>query len=71
MNLGLTQLLTEMTVRNTSGGKGGRCLRLEIWEPKLPGNVGVCPGLYRDGFTFTFNSTKKYMSITCPRARNY
>jgi hypothetical protein len=27
---------------------------LEIWEPKLPGTLRVCPGLYRDCFTFTF-----------------
>jgi hypothetical protein len=26
---------------------------LEIWKPKPPGTVGVCPGLYRDSFTFT------------------
>jgi hypothetical protein len=44
------------------GGKGGRCVALtsltpqcadclEIWEPKHPGTLLVCPGLYRDCFT--------------------
>ena len=27
---------------------------LEIWEPQPPGILRVCPGLYRDCFTFTF-----------------
>ena len=56
MVLGLTQPLTEMSTRNTSGGKGGRCVGLttlppsyadclEIWEPQPPGTLGACPGL--------------------------
>jgi hypothetical protein len=28
---------------------------LEIWETEPPGNFRVCPGLYRDYFTFSFN----------------
>ena len=46
-------------------GKGGRCVMLttllpscdecfEIWEPQPAGTLRVCPGLYRDCFTFTF-----------------
>jgi len=27
---------------------------VEIWEPKLPGNLWDTPGLLRDCFTFTF-----------------
>ena len=27
---------------------------LEIWEPHPPGKLRSCPGLYRDGFVFTF-----------------
>jgi hypothetical protein len=53
MALGSTQPLTEMSTRNISWGKGGRCVRLttlrascadclEIWEPQPP---GTCPGL--------------------------
>ena len=45
------------------GGKGGLCLGLtsvphsradciEIWEPKPPGNLRVCPGLSKNIFTF-------------------
>jgi len=57
MALGLTQPLTEMSIRNiSSGGKGGRCVGLrtllpscadcfEIWEPQLPGKLWACPGL--------------------------
>jgi len=53
MALGLTQPLTEMSTRNiSSGGKGGRCVRLtplppsytdclEIWESQPPGNLGA------------------------------
>ena len=55
MALGLTQPLTEMSNRNISWGKGGRCLGLttlppscadcfEIWEPQPPGNLRACPG---------------------------
>ena len=47
MALGLTQPLTEMSTRNISWGKGGRCVELttlppscadclEIWEPHGP-----------------------------------
>jgi len=49
-------LLTEMSTRNISWGKGGRCVGLtallhscadclEIWEPQPPGNLRACPGL--------------------------
>ena len=55
--LGLTQLLTEMSTRNTSwGSKGGRCIGLttlppscadclEIWEPQPPGTLRACKGI--------------------------
>ena len=50
------QTLTEMSTRNISGGKGGRCVGLttlppscadclEIWEPQPPGTLRACPGL--------------------------
>ena len=56
MVLGLTQPLTEISTRNISGGKGGRCVGLtnvppscteclEIWEPQPPGNLRACPDL--------------------------
>ena len=32
MALGSTQPLTEMSTRNTSGGKGGRCVRLTTYH---------------------------------------
>jgi len=51
--LGLTQSLTEMSTRNISRGKGGRCVRLttlppsctdclEMWKPQLPGTLRAC-----------------------------
>ena len=55
MALGLTQPLKEMSNRNISWGKGGRCVGLtlppscayclEIWEPEPPGTLWACPGL--------------------------
>jgi len=57
MALGLTQRLTEMSIRNIFwGGKGGRCVGLttlppscadclEIWKPQPPGTLKACPGL--------------------------
>jgi len=49
------------------GGKVSRCIGLttlppscadcyEIWEPKHPGTLSACLGLYRDRFTFAFTS---------------
>jgi len=32
---------------------------LEIWEPQPPGTLSVCPGLYRDSFTFYIFDHKK------------
>ena len=65
MALGLTQPLTEMSSRNISWGKGGRCVGLttlphscadclEIWEPQIPGTLRACPGLSWDFFFFCF-----------------
>jgi len=56
MALGLTQPPTEMSTRNISWVKGGRCVGLttlpppcadclEIWEPQTPGTLRACPGL--------------------------
>jgi hypothetical protein len=56
MVLGLTQLLTEMSTRNISWGKGGQCVGLttlprscadcfDIWGPQTPGILRACPGL--------------------------
>jgi hypothetical protein len=55
MTLEYTQPLTEMSTRNISWGKGGRCVGLtillpscveclKIWEPQLPGTLRACPG---------------------------
>jgi hypothetical protein len=56
MTLGSTQPLTEMSTRDVSWGKGGRCVGLttlphtcadclEIWELEPSGILRVCPGL--------------------------
>jgi hypothetical protein len=56
MSLGSTQPLTEMSTRNVSWGKGGRCVGLTtlppswadflaIWEPEPTGILKACPGL--------------------------
>jgi len=56
MILGLTQLLTEMSTRNVSWGKGSRfvglttlppsCVNcLEILDSQPPGTLRACPGL--------------------------
>ena len=56
MALGSTQPLIEMSTRNISGGKGGRCVGLinlpssfadchEVWEPQPPGTLRACPGV--------------------------
>ena len=56
MALGLTQPLTEMSTRNISWVKGGRCVGLTtsptscadclvIWEPQTSGTLRACPGL--------------------------
>jgi hypothetical protein len=56
MALGLTQPLTEMSTRNNSWGKGGRCLGLttlppscadclEVWDPQAPGTLRAYQGL--------------------------
>jgi len=62
MDLGSTQPLVKMSIKNIPGGKGDRCVRLttsppscaechEIWEPKPPGTLWATPGLLRDCFT--------------------
>src|SRR5215468_5222175 len=74
MALGLTQPLTEMSTRNISWGKGGRCVGLttlppscadclKIWEPQPPGTLRACQGLYRDCFTFTFTFTPNQVLV--------
>jgi hypothetical protein len=61
--LGLNQPLTELSTRNISWGKGGRCVGLttlppscadcpEIWEPRPSGTLRACPGMYRNRCTF-------------------
>jgi hypothetical protein len=56
MALGSTQPLTEMSTRNISWGKDGRCVGLttlppscadclKIWEPQTPETLRACPGL--------------------------
>jgi hypothetical protein len=55
MALGSTQPLKEMSTRNVSWGKGGRCVGLtlppscteclKIWKPQPPGTLRVCQGL--------------------------
>jgi len=55
MALRLTQPLKEMSTKNISWGKGGRCVGLttllpscadylEIWKPQSPGTLRACPG---------------------------
>ena len=66
MVLGSTQPLTQMSTRNISWGKGGRCVRLTlppscadchaIWEPQHLGTLRASPSLYKNDFTFTFYS---------------
>jgi hypothetical protein len=64
--------------RNGGGDKGGWCVGLttlplscvgclEIWEPKPPGTLRVCPGLYRDCFTFFL---PLYVSSSCNEEQN-
>jgi len=56
MALGLTRPQTEMSTRNISWGKGGRCVGLttlpascadclDIWEPQPPRTLWAFPGL--------------------------
>jgi len=56
MVLESTEPLTEMSTRNVSWGKVGRCVGLtilppscadclEMWEPQPPGTLRACPGV--------------------------
>jgi hypothetical protein len=65
MDLGSTQSLVKMSIRNILGDKGGRCVGLttsptsraechEIWEPKLAGALWATPALLRDSSTFFY-----------------
>ena len=64
MTLGSTQPIVQISTRNISGGKGGRCARPttsppsraechKILEPKPPGTLWATPDLLRDCFTFS------------------
>jgi len=65
----LNQALTEMSTRNISLGKSGRCVGVtnlpplcanytEIWELQIPENFSAYPGLWWDCFTFiSFGNT--------------
>ena len=64
MALGLTQPLTEMSTRNISWGKGGRCVGLttsppscagcfEVWDPQPTGTLRAFPGIALS-LTFTY-----------------
>jgi hypothetical protein len=75
MALGSTQHLTEISTRNISWGKGGRCVGLttlptscadclEIWEPQPPGTLRACPGLLWDCLTFTVTITRNSECVT-------
>jgi hypothetical protein len=61
MAQGSSQLVTEMSIRDISGGKGGRCVGLttlphsladclDILEPQPHGTLTVSPGFYMDSF---------------------
>jgi hypothetical protein len=63
MTLGFTQPLTEMSPRDISWGKGGRCVWLttlpssradclKIWEHQPTGTLKASEGLQWDCFTF-------------------
>jgi hypothetical protein len=59
------------------GGKSRWCIGMtplppshancfEIWEPEPPGNLSVCPGLYRNSFTFYIFDHKEAKGVdTC------
>jgi hypothetical protein len=75
MDLGSIQPLTEMSTRDISWGKGGRCVGLttlppscadclEIWEPQPPVTLRACPCLYRDCFTFTITIIDAFVKYT-------
>ena len=63
------------------GSKGGRCVGLktlpyscadcpEIWEPKPPRTLRVCPGLYRDCFTYTNRKSMLGLIFIADKASN-
>ena len=68
MTLGLTQPLTEMSTRNISWDKGGRCVGLtklppsranclEVWEPKPPVTLWPAQDCNGSVLPFTVNFT--------------
>jgi hypothetical protein len=71
MALGSTQPLTEMSTRGISwgikaaGAKGRKNVHLgvptfqNLWEHQPPGDLGDCPNLYRDFFTFIKYRSRK------------
>ena len=71
MALGSTQPPTGMSTRNISWGfrrlkrRADKLLPscadcFEIWKSHPSGNLCVCPGLYRDFFTFSFTFTSSW-----------
>jgi hypothetical protein len=51
---GVDSTPSENEHQELSSGKGGRCVRLKIWEPILPGTLWATPDLLRDSFTFSW-----------------
>jgi hypothetical protein len=77
MALGSTQPLTEMSTRNISWGKGGRCVGLKTllpscadflktWEPEPPGALKACNGIALP-LPYTFVHHRRYISLDTDR----
>jgi len=80
MELVLTRPLTEMSTRNISWGKGGRCVWLmtlplscadclEIWKPQTPGTLGACQACNGIALHFNFLQPTEHtqtVPLKCP-----